>query len=147
MTQTPYASYAQPVQFKDGGCPDCGSTGFHPGPRGGLAHNIRCAGCGATFWYSPPFTPERIAPVEGVYDLDKRLRLEQITACSYCGAPDNGTCAYPSEAKPGCLLPASRERLRRYWFTPGFAECRPDLTVCPLCGNDPAKCPSLKARN
>ena len=34
---------------------------------------------------------------------------------------------------------------RRYWFTPGAIECRPDLTVCPLCGNDPAKCPKLFA--
>jgi hypothetical protein len=63
--------------------------------------------------------------------------------CSYCGAADNGTCAYPSERKPGCLLPAHRERFRRHWFTPGMIECRPDLTVCPLCGNDPTKCPKL----
>lgn len=34
---------------------------------------------------------------------------------------------------------------RRYWFTPGRIECRPDLTVCPLCGNDPAKCPGMGA--
>jgi len=33
--------------------------------------------------------------------------------CSYCNAPDNGTCAYPSEDKPGCLLPAHRERMRQ----------------------------------
>jgi len=32
--------------------------------------------------------------------------------CAYCGAADNGTCAYPSENKPGCLLPANRERVR-----------------------------------
>lgn len=23
--------------------------------------------------------------------------------CTYCGAPDNGTCAYPSEGRPNCL--------------------------------------------
>jgi hypothetical protein len=23
--------------------------------------------------------------------------------CKFCGAPDNGTCAYPSEGKPGCV--------------------------------------------
>ena len=34
------------------------------------------------------------------------------TRCTYCAAPDNGTCAYPSEGKPGCLLPAHRERIR-----------------------------------
>lgn len=32
--------------------------------------------------------------------------------CGYCGAKDNGTCAYPSGNRPGCLLPAHRERMR-----------------------------------
>jgi len=33
--------------------------------------------------------------------------------CSYCNAPNNGTCAYPSEGKPGCLLEAHRKRMRQ----------------------------------
>lgn len=32
--------------------------------------------------------------------------------CTYCHAPDNGTCAYPGENKFGCLLDAHRERVR-----------------------------------
>lgn len=48
-------------------CPDCRDTKFIIGPSGGHAVNIKCAGCGATFWFAPPFTPERIPPVEGVY--------------------------------------------------------------------------------
>lgn len=33
-----------------------------------------------------------------------RTLLEAIrnVTCPSCGAPDNGTCAYPSESKPGC---------------------------------------------
>lgn len=30
--------------------------------------------------------------------------------CSYCYAPDNGTCAYPSEGKPGCLRDSHQAR-------------------------------------
>lgn len=48
-------------------CPDCLSPKFIIGPSGGMAVNIKCAGCGSTFWFAPPFTPERIPPVEGVY--------------------------------------------------------------------------------
>jgi len=30
-------------------------------------------------------------------------QMTELTAkCPYCGAPDDGTCAYPSENKPGC---------------------------------------------
>jgi len=29
--------------------------------------------------------------------------------CPYCNAPDNGTCAYPSESKPGCWQVVHRE--------------------------------------
>jgi hypothetical protein len=41
-------------------CPDCDSPSFILGPEGGMAVNIRCAGCGHKFWFAPPFTPERI---------------------------------------------------------------------------------------
>lgn len=30
-------------------CPDCGGFIFRPGPRGGLAQNIECVGCGSRF--------------------------------------------------------------------------------------------------
>jgi hypothetical protein len=33
-----------------GHCPDCGCNDFEPGPRGGLAVNRRCVGCGA--WWN-----------------------------------------------------------------------------------------------
>jgi hypothetical protein len=67
-----------PVDFGCG-CPDCSFTLFHPGPRGGMAHNIQCAGCGATFWYGPPYPPERIDLVEGAYDLSVTRTLTEIT--------------------------------------------------------------------
>ena len=43
-------------------CPDCGSPFFLLGPSGGMAQNIKCAdaACGSTFWFAPPFSPERI---------------------------------------------------------------------------------------
>jgi DNA-directed RNA polymerase subunit RPC12/RpoP len=68
----------EPVQFKDDtGCPDCGSVLFHPGPRGGMAHNIRCAECGSKFWYSPPFTPLRIESHDSNFNFHvKRLLTE-----------------------------------------------------------------------
>jgi len=33
----------------DESCPDCHGMIWRPGPRGGLAQNIECAGCGARF--------------------------------------------------------------------------------------------------
>lgn len=65
------------VEFENA-CPDCGSEWFNPGPRGGLAHNIRCVGCGSKFWISPPFTPERIDSEDRVFCLDVKLRIATI---------------------------------------------------------------------
>jgi len=59
-------------------CPDCGSAHFNRGPTAGLSLNVRCAGCGSKFWYSPPFTPARIDNPDCVYQLGTRLTLEQI---------------------------------------------------------------------
>jgi len=59
-------------------CPDCGSTLFHPGPRGGMAHNIMCAGCGSMFWFSPPFTPERINSEKRYFNLTVRQTVGEI---------------------------------------------------------------------
>lgn len=64
-------------------CPDCGSKLFHPGPRGGLAHNVMCAGCGSKFWFSPPFTPERIDNEDRFYHLDLKYTLGEIAAGGY----------------------------------------------------------------
>lgn len=66
------------VQLEDGHCCDCGSNLFHPGPRGGCAHNVKCASCGAKFWVSPPFTPERIDNEDRFYDLRTARRLDEI---------------------------------------------------------------------
>lgn len=38
------------VVFPDSeNCPDCDGFIFRPGPRGGLARNIECVGCGSRF--------------------------------------------------------------------------------------------------
>jgi hypothetical protein len=34
-------------------CPGCGGERFYQGPRGGMSVNVKCAGCGAAFNYSP----------------------------------------------------------------------------------------------
>jgi hypothetical protein len=70
----------QDVQFRAGGaCPDCAGTLFNPGPRGGGARNVRCARCGAKFWYAPPFTPKRLEESEDqFYRLDVALPLSQL---------------------------------------------------------------------
>ena len=60
-------SNANLERLNEGECPDCGGRGFQLGPRGGLALNVRCAGCGATFWYCPPFPPSRIPPLPDLY--------------------------------------------------------------------------------
>ncbi len=59
-------------------CPDCGSEEFNHGPCGGEAENIRCAECGAKFWFSPPFTPVRIDNVDSVYDLENTFKLSEV---------------------------------------------------------------------
>lgn len=33
-------------------CPDCRGFIFRPGPRGGLAQNVECVGCGARFSFT-----------------------------------------------------------------------------------------------
>lgn len=71
----------EPVKFRDdAGCPDCGSILFNPGPRGGLAWNIRCMKCGSKFWYSPPFTPLRINNADLFYDLDLARTLSELNS-------------------------------------------------------------------
>ena len=67
------------VEFESA-CPDCGSEWFNPGPRGGLAHNIRCVGCGSKFWFSPPFTPERIDTEDRFFSLDVKLKTAAIVS-------------------------------------------------------------------
>ena len=68
------------VEFIGDACPDCSSTLFNPGPRGGCAHNIRCAECGAKFWYSPPFTPLRLVDSDDrYYDLAQSRTLDTFT--------------------------------------------------------------------
>lgn len=59
-----------------GCCPDCGSYQFHPGPAGGMAINIKCGGCGACFWYGPPFAPDRIED-RGCYP-ERLVKLEEL---------------------------------------------------------------------
>ncbi len=48
-------------------CPDCESPYFIMGPMGGLAVNIKCAGCGHKFCFAPPFTPQRIDNDDSLY--------------------------------------------------------------------------------
>lgn len=63
------------IMNEDAACIDCGGTEFHPGPRGGAAHNVMCARCHAKWWYCPPFTPERIDSPEDVFDRTQRVSL------------------------------------------------------------------------
>jgi hypothetical protein len=39
----------QMEKMSDGICPDCDGRIFRPGPRGGIAQNIECVGCGSRF--------------------------------------------------------------------------------------------------
>lgn len=75
-----------------GTCPDCGSTNFHPGPRGGMAWNVKCAKCGSKFWYSPPFTPHRIDNEDQFYDLTVTKRLSEFGLGPYSAAIDTREC-------------------------------------------------------
>lgn len=59
-------------------CPDCGCEYFNPGPRGGLAHNIRCVLCGSKFWFCPPFPAYRIDSDDSVFELCFGLRTHEI---------------------------------------------------------------------
>lgn len=67
------------VDMKEGDCPDCGGNLFHPGPRGGCAHNVMCVSCHAKFWVFPPFQPERIRNEDAVYNLQVARTLDEIT--------------------------------------------------------------------
>lgn len=46
--------------IKYGVCPDCGSEKFYGGPSGGMAQNVKCAGCGHYFNFALPVFVERI---------------------------------------------------------------------------------------
>jgi hypothetical protein len=70
------ATYGE-ILNERGTCPACGSVEFHPGPRGGAARNIMCAGCGTKYWYSPPFAPTLIFSDDQFFDRDVRQRLLQ----------------------------------------------------------------------
>lgn len=59
-------------------CPDCGNSGFHPGPSGGSAINVMCARCRAKFWYGPPFNPQRVDNEDQFYNQDVVKRLEDL---------------------------------------------------------------------
>lgn len=74
VEEAQFRNYANVLNM-DGACPACGSKEFHPGPRGGSARNIKCAGCGQKYWYRPPFPPERIDNDDACYDLTVRQQL------------------------------------------------------------------------
>ncbi len=46
-------------------CPDCGSESFHEGPSGGMATNVKCAGCGHWFNLGLPLFIQRIHISDG----------------------------------------------------------------------------------
>jgi len=69
-----------PDLLTDATCPDCRGEHFVIGPRGGLAANVRCAGCGSKFWYCPPFPSERIDNADSFYTQPPiRLRDWQVS--------------------------------------------------------------------
>jgi len=41
-------------------CPDCGGAEFIPGPKGGLAQNVLCAGCHSEYNFAFPIAVHRI---------------------------------------------------------------------------------------
>lgn len=52
--------------------------------------------------------PRFFAEFDIEFNIDRtaavqHARLAKPGLCRYCGAPDNGTCAYPSEDKSGCF--------------------------------------------
>lgn len=59
------------VVFPDSGdCPDCGGFIFRPGPRGGVARNVECVGCGSRFnitRWDPRMTDGRGGPMPIVW--------------------------------------------------------------------------------
>jgi hypothetical protein len=61
-----------------GTCPLCGCVEFHPGPCGGMARNIKCAGCKVKYWYSPPFPPTLIFSDDQFFDHAVRERLPRL---------------------------------------------------------------------
>lgn len=63
--------------YKKGACPNCGGHLFHPGPRGGLSENIRCAGCGAKWWIGAPFPPEPLQNTDQFYDMTRTFDLRE----------------------------------------------------------------------
>lgn len=52
-------------------CPECHGKRFHFGPRGGMAVNVECAGCGAAFNIG------ELAP--GYFELLHRLEPHRLT--------------------------------------------------------------------
>lgn len=68
------------VYLHDRGICPCGSVLFHPGPRGGMAHNIKCAGCGQCYWWSPPFRPYTIDESPGAYPAHSMTLLAILIA-------------------------------------------------------------------
>lgn len=67
--QAALAAVEEARSRKDRACPACGSKEFHPGPARGSARNVKCAQCGAKYWYRPPLAPERIDNDDRFYDL------------------------------------------------------------------------------
>lgn len=61
-----------------GRCPDCGSERFYRGPQGGGALNVKCAGCGAFWWFAPPFEMRKIESDDMYFNLSRTCKLEDL---------------------------------------------------------------------
>lgn len=59
-------------------CPTCDCNLFHEGPHGGEAINVRCAQCGAFWWYGGPFGFKPITSEPDLYAQRARPMEELI---------------------------------------------------------------------
>jgi hypothetical protein len=62
---------------QSGCCPDCGGAEFVPGPRGGLAQNMKCSGCGSE--YNIARYEGRIITVDRIYRDKHRSDVVVVT--------------------------------------------------------------------
>jgi len=59
-------------------CPDCGCKLFYRGPQGGAALNVKCASCGAFWWFALPFEMKKIESDDRYYNFGRTYKLEDL---------------------------------------------------------------------
>jgi hypothetical protein len=97
------------------GCPNCGSEQFYEGPSGGLAINVKCAGCG--LWFNnTPFGLDFIGIKENVgeskkivwycphcdFTHDQNVGYGKYPICPQCNKPLKVCWTYKNFPKKYC---------------------------------------------